>query len=53
MVYFRATIVPFRQKGQPLMGGEIFKEKFSIGQYDFVALVLGAEDNMIGLHSMK
>jgi predicted enzyme related to lactoylglutathione lyase len=32
-------------------GGKIFKEKFSIGQYGFIALVHDTEGNMIGLHS--
>lgn len=34
-------------------GGGIFKEKFAIGQYGFIALVTDTEGNMIGLHSMK
>ena len=34
-------------------GGEIFKEKFSIGEYGFIALIFDSERNMIGLHSMK
>ncbi len=34
-------------------GGKIFKDKFSIGQYGFVALVTDTEGNMIGLHSMQ
>ncbi len=34
-------------------GGQIFKEKMSIGQYGFIALVLDTEQNMIGLHSMQ
>jgi uncharacterized protein len=33
-------------------GGEIFKAKFSIGEYGFIALVIDTEGNMIGLHSM-
>ena len=33
-------------------GGCIFKEKFSIGEYGFIALVTDTEGNMIGLHSM-
>ena len=28
------------------------KEKFSIGQYGFIALVTDTEGNTIGLHSM-
>jgi uncharacterized protein len=34
-------------------GGKIFKEKFSIGEYGFIALVNDTEGNMIGLHSRK
>jgi predicted enzyme related to lactoylglutathione lyase len=34
-------------------GGSIFKPKFSIGQYGFIALVYDTEGNMIGMHSMK
>ena len=34
-------------------GGKIFKEKFSIGQYGFIALVNDTEGNMIGLHSRR
>ncbi len=34
-------------------GGRIFKPKFSIGQYGFIALVYDTEGNMIGMHSMK
>lgn len=32
-------------------GGAIFKEKFSIGPYGFIALVQDTEGNLIGLHS--
>ena len=34
-------------------GGRIFKEKMSIGNYGFIALVHDTEGNMIGLHSMQ
>jgi predicted enzyme related to lactoylglutathione lyase len=34
-------------------GGKIFKDKFPIGEYGFIALVHDTEGNMIGLHSMK
>jgi predicted enzyme related to lactoylglutathione lyase len=34
-------------------GGAIFKEKFSIGEYGFIALVRDTEGNLIGLHSRK
>lgn len=34
-------------------GGGIAREKMSIGQYGYIALVHDSEGNMIGLHSMK
>jgi predicted enzyme related to lactoylglutathione lyase len=33
-------------------GGRIQKEKLSIGEYGFIALVYDTEGNMFGLHSM-
>ena len=34
-------------------GGRIQKEKFSIGEYGFIALAFDTEGNMFGLHSTK
>ena len=34
-------------------GGRIHKEKFSIGQYGFIALAVDTEGNMFGMHSLK
>ena len=34
-------------------GGQMQREKMSIGQYGFIALVIDTEGNMIGLHSMQ
>jgi len=34
-------------------GGRVVKEKFSIGQYGFIAFVEDTERNMIGLHSIE
>lgn len=34
-------------------GGRIHKEKMSIGEYGYIALVADSEGNTIGLHSMK
>jgi predicted enzyme related to lactoylglutathione lyase len=34
-------------------GGRVEKEKFSIGQYGYIALIIDTEGNMIGLHSMQ
>lgn len=34
-------------------GGQIDRDKFAIGEYGFIALVVDTEGNMIGLHSLK
>lgn len=34
-------------------GGKVFKDKFPIGEYGFIALVVDTEGNLIGLHSLK
>jgi predicted enzyme related to lactoylglutathione lyase len=34
-------------------GGQICREKFSIGEYGFIALAQDTEGNMIGLYSMQ
>ena len=34
-------------------GGTVYREKISIGEYGFIALVLDTEGNMIGLHSLQ
>lgn len=34
-------------------GGHVHREKFSVGQYGFIALVVDTEGNMFGLHSMQ
>ena len=34
-------------------GGKVVKEKFSIGEYGFIAFVEDTEGNMIGLHSIQ
>lgn len=34
-------------------GGTIHREKFSIGPYGFIALVVDTEGNMLGLHSLQ
>jgi len=34
-------------------GGRIEREKFSVGEYGFIALAIDTEGNMFGLHSMQ
>jgi predicted enzyme related to lactoylglutathione lyase len=33
-------------------GGRVYKEKFAIGEYGFIAIAADTEGNTIGLHSM-
>ena len=53
LVYFACEDCTVQAKRVADHGGKVFKEKFSIGQYGFIALVFDTEGNMIGLHSMK
>ena len=34
-------------------GGQLFREKFAIGEYGHIALAIDTEGNMFGLHSMQ
>ncbi len=53
IVYFSCADCAVEAKRAAAAGGKIIKEKFSIGQYGFIALALDTEGNMFGLHSMK
>ena len=53
IVYFICDDCAVEAKRASTQGGKIFKDKFSIGEYGFIALVTDTEGNMIGLHSMK
>ncbi|MBK9990815.1 MAG: VOC family protein [Verrucomicrobia bacterium] len=53
LVYFSCEDCAIESARAAKCGGEIFKEKFSIGGYGFIALVHDTEGNLIGLHSMK
>lgn len=37
----------------PGLGGKVIREKFSIGEYGFIALIEDSEGNIVGLHSMR
>lgn len=52
LVYFACADCGLVAKKAAESGGRIFKDKFSIGQHGFIALVTDTEGNMIGLHSM-
>jgi predicted enzyme related to lactoylglutathione lyase len=52
LVYFSSADVAVEAARAAQNGGRIVKEKTSIGEYGFIALVLDTEGNVIGLHSM-
>jgi predicted enzyme related to lactoylglutathione lyase len=53
IVYFGCDDCAVEAKRATQNGGKLCKDKFSIGDYGFIALVTDTEGNMIGLHSMK
>lgn len=53
LVYFMCDDCATEARRAADNGGQIAKEKFSIGQYGFISLVTDTEGNMIGLHSMR
>ena len=53
LVYFNCDDCAVEAGKATKAGGRIEKDKFSIGNYGYVAHVVDTEGNMIGLHSMK
>lgn len=53
LVYFSCEDVANEESRIEANGGKVFKTKFSIGQYGFIALGIDTEGNMFGLHSLK
>lgn len=53
IVYFTCNDCATEASRAAASGGTVMKDKFSIGQYGFIALVTDTEGNVIGLHSMK
>ncbi|WP_240327742.1 VOC family protein [Dechloromonas sp. HYN0024] len=53
LVYFSCTDCAVQAAKAAKAGGRIHKDKMSIGQYGYIALIVDSEDNMIGLHSMQ
>lgn len=53
LVYFMCADCAVQAARVVEAGGKIQQEKFSIGEYGFVALVVDTEGNTIGLHSMQ
>ena len=53
LIYFGCEDCSVEEGRVTKSGGRIHKNKFSIGQYGFISLVIDTEGNMFGLHSMK
>ena len=53
IVYFSCTDCAIEVARAIKQGGSVFKDKFSIGQHGFIALIFDTEENMIGLHSLQ
>jgi uncharacterized protein len=53
VVYFSCDDCAIEQNRVAQYGGNVCKEKFSIGEHGFIALATDTEGNMIGLHSLK
>lgn len=53
IVYFSCADCAAEAARVKAAGGQIHKEKTSIGQYGFMVLAVDTEGNMIGLHSMQ
>ena len=53
LVYFTCDDCAVEAGKAASSGGRVVKDKSSIGQYGYIALVTDTEGNMIGLHSMQ
>lgn len=53
LVYFTCLDCAIELARVTEAGGQVQQEKFSIGEYGFVALAIDTEGNMIGLHSLR
>ncbi|GAA4853229.1 VOC family protein [Luteimonas vadosa] len=53
LVYFNCEDCAVEAGRVPGAGGTVFREKMSIGEYGFIALVHDTEGNLVGLHSMQ
>ena len=53
LVYFTSQDCAVEAERVVSAGGQVFKEKQSIGEHGFIALAIDTESNMIGIHSLK
>jgi predicted enzyme related to lactoylglutathione lyase len=53
LVYFSCADCAVEAARAVAHGGRVMRDKMSIGEYGFIALVVDTEGTMIGLHSLK
>lgn len=53
IIYFSCKDCAVEAASAAQHGGRVHREKMSIGEYGFIALVVDPEGNMIGLHSLQ
>jgi predicted enzyme related to lactoylglutathione lyase len=53
LVYFKCDDCATEAGRVKAAGGEVVKDKFSIGEYGHIALVKDTEGNLVGLHSQQ
>ena len=53
LVYFSSEDCAVEAGRVAANGGRVFKDRFSIGQYGFIALALDPDGTMFGLHSRR
>jgi predicted enzyme related to lactoylglutathione lyase len=53
LIYFSCVDCALEASRTAEKGGVILRDKFSVGQFGFVAVIQDTEGNMIGLHSNR
>lgn len=53
IIYFSCSDCAVEAERAAKHGGRVHREKMSIGEYGYIALILDTEGNMIGLHSLQ
>lgn len=53
VVYFASEDCAHEEAIAAKVGGKVYKSKYGIGQYGYMALIHDTEGNLIGIHSRK
>ena len=53
LIYFSCEDCAIEAARAAKLGGQLFREKFSIGEHGHIALIVDTEGNILGLHSMQ